>query len=322
MGIPILILGHSGSGKSTSLRNFRSGEITHINVMGKPLPFKGRFRETVNSDKYDVIGDALGNMKTKVAVIDDAQYLMANEFMRRAMERGYDKFTEIANNFWTLVNYVITELPFDVTVYFLMHIDRDDSGNEKVKTIGKLLDEKITVEGMFTVVLKSVVKDGEYSFTTQSNGHDTVKSPLGMFPTYQIDNDLKAVDTIIREFWELDLPFECSGEIADAHDKALDDNNGQLPTETPAAPTAGRRGRKAETADATPTRRSRRTETPAEDAAEPVTDTAAETAAEETPRRGRRRRDADAPAETPAEDNGTGAETEETPKRYTRRKRN
>ena len=288
--------------------------------MGKPLPFKGRFVNTVNSDKYDVIGDALGGMKTKIAVIDDAQYLMANEFMRRAMERGYDKFTEIANNFWTLVNYVITELPFDTTVYFLMHIERDDAGNEKVKTIGKLLDEKITVEGMFTVVLKSVVKDGEYSFTTQSNGHDTVKSPLGMFPTYQIDNDLKAVDDTIRKFWELDIPFECSGEIAAAHDKVLDDNGGSIPIETPAAPT-GRRGRKAETADATPTRRSRRTETPAEDAAEPVTDNTEEV----TPRRGRRRRDADAPAEAPADDSGTGAEetpAEDAPKTYTRRKRN
>lgn len=317
MGIPILILGHSGSGKSTSLRNFRSGEITHINVMGKPLPFKGRFVNTVNSDKYDVIGDALGGMKTKIAVIDDAQYLMANEFMRRAMERGYDKFTEIANNFWTLVNYVITELPFDVTVYFLMHIDRDDAGNEKVKTIGKLLDEKITVEGMFTIVLKSIVKDGVYSFTTQSNGHDTVKSPLGMFSTYEIENDLKAVDNIVRAFWELDIPFEYSGEIAAAHDKALDDNDGQLPTDAPAAPT-GRRGRKAETADATPTRRSRRTETPAEDAAEPVAET--DTAAEETPRRGRRRREADAPAETAVDDSGT-PEAVDVPKRYTRRRR-
>ena len=318
MGIPILILGHSGSGKSTSLRNFRSGEITHINVMGKPLPFKGRFTNTVNSDKYEIIVDALATMKTKIAVIDDAQYLMANEFMRRAMERGYDKFTEIANNFWTLVNYVITELPFDTTVYFLMHIDRDDAGNEKVKTIGKLLDEKITVEGMFTIVLKSIVKDGVYSFTTQSNGHDTVKSPLGMFPTYEIENDLKAVDNTVRAFWKLDIPFECSDEIAAAHDKELDDNGGQLPTDAPAAPT-GRRGRKAETADATPTRRSRRTETPAEDAAEPVAET--DTAAEETPRRGRRRRDADAPAEAPADDNGTGA-ADDAPKTYTRRKRN
>ena len=299
-----MILGHSGSGKSTSLRNFRSGEITHINVIGKPLPFKGRFINTVNSDKYDVIGDALGDMKTKIAVIDDAQYLMANEFMRRAMERGYDKFTEIANNFWTLVNYVITELPFDVTVYFLMHIDRDDAGNEKVKTIGKLLDEKITVEGMFTVVLKSIVKDGVYSFTTQSNGHDTVKSPLGMFPTYEIENDLKAVDNIVRAFWELDIPFECSDEIAAAHDKELDENGGQIPTDAPAAG-----------------RRSRRTETPAEEiAAEPVTDNTEEV----TPRRGRRRRDADAPAEAPADDSVTGAEktsAEDAPKTYTRRRR-
>ena len=271
------------------MRNFRSNEISLINVIGKPLPFKGRFVNTLNSDKYEIISDALATMNTKIAVIDDAQYLMANEFMRRAMERGYDKFTEIANNFWTLVNYVITELPFDVTVYFLMHIDRDDAGNEKVKTIGKLLDEKITVEGMFTVVLKSVVKDGVYSFTTQSNGHDTVKSPIGMFPTYEIENDLKAVDNIVRAFWELDIPFECSDEIAAAHDKALDDNGGQIPTDTPAAPT-GRRGRKAETADATPAagRRSRRTETP---------------------------------AETPADDNGTET-ADDAPKTYTRRKRN
>lgn len=277
MGVPVLILGHSGSGKSTSLRNFRSGEITHINVMGKPLPFKGRFLTTVNSDKYDTITMALKSMDTKTAVIDDAQYLMANEFMRRAMERGYDKFTEIANNFWSLVNFVITALPFDVTVYFLMHIERDDAGNEKVKTIGKLLDEKITVEGMFTVVLKSVVKDGEYSFTTQSNGHDTVKSPLGMFSVYQIDNDLKYVDDTIRKFWELNVPFESNGEIAAAHDKALDDAGGKLSTETPERPS----------------RRNRRgavEEKPAEQA-------------EERPRRGRRNRDTETPAET--DDSGT-----------------
>lgn len=303
MGIPILILGHSGSGKSTSLRNFRSDEITHVNVMGKPLPFKGRFTNTVNSDKYDVVGNALGAMNTKIAVIDDAQYLMANEFMRRAMERGYDKFTEIANNFWSLVNFVITELPFDTTVYFLMHIERDDAGNEKVKTIGKLLDEKITVEGMFTIVLKSIVKDGVYSFTTQSNGHDTVKSPLGMFSTYEIDNDLKAVDNTVRGFWELNVPFEDGGEIAEKHDKALDDNGGQMPIETPEKPSRSRRA--AETADAAPTRRSRRT-TPAESVTEPA----------ETSRRSRRRRD----AETPTEGNETPA-AEETPKTYTRKRR-
>lgn len=238
MGIPVLILGQSGSGKSTSLRNFKSDEITHINVMGKPLPFKGRFAHTVNTDSYSQIGKTLKNLETKIAVIDDAQYLMANEFMRRALERGYDKFTEIANNFWTLVNAVITDLPNDTRVYFLMHTERSEDGTEKVKTIGKLLDEKITVEGMFTIVLKSVVKDGVYSFTTQNSGKDTVKSPLGMFDTYEIPNDLKAVDDKIYSFWELGA---APADIMAAHDAAVD--NGGISTDTPAPPKRRSRSR-------------------------------------------------------------------------------
>lgn len=241
MGIPVLILGQSGSGKSTSLRNFKSDEITHINVMGKPLPFKGRFAHTVNTDSYSQIGKTLKNLETKIAVIDDAQYLMANEFMRRALERGYDKFTEIANNFWTLVNAVITDLPNDTRVYFLMHTERSEDGTEKVKTIGKLLDEKITVEGMFTIVLKSVVKDGVYSFTTQNSGKDTVKSPLGMFDTYEIPNDLKAVDDKIYSFWELGA---APADIMAAHDAAVD--NGGISTDTPAPPSRSRRSRRTE----------------------------------------------------------------------------
>lgn len=244
MGIPVLILGQSGSGKSTSLRNFKSNEITHINVMGKPLPFKGRFAHTLNTDNYEKIKDALRHLETKVAVIDDAQYLMANEFMRRALERGYDKFTEIANNFWTLVNTVINDLPYDTRVYFLMHTERSEDGGEKVKTIGKLLDEKITVEGMFTIVLKSVVKDGVYSFTTQNSGKDTVKSPLGMFDTFEIPNDLKAVDDRIYKFWDLGIPFEDSADIMAEHDAAVD--NGGISTEAPAAPSRSRRNRRTE----------------------------------------------------------------------------
>lgn len=244
MGIPVLILGQSGSGKSTGLRNFKSNEITHINVMGKPLPFKGRFAHTVNTDSYSEITKTLKHLETKIAVIDDAQYLMANEFMRRALERGYDKFTEIANNFWTLVNTVITELPYDVRVYFLMHIERSEDGGEKVKTIGKLLDEKITVEGMFTIVLKSVVKDGVYSFTTQNSGKDTVKSPLGMFDTFEIPNDLKTVDDRIYKFWDLGIPFEDSADIMAEHDAAVD--NGGISTEAPAAPSRSRRSRRSE----------------------------------------------------------------------------
>lgn len=201
MGIPVLILGESGTGKSASLRNFKENDIKVINVANKPLPFKNKI-ESVSTDNYKEIVKEMKLNQKKITVIDDAQYLMANEFMRRATERGFDKFTEIAQNFWSLVN-TIKDLPDDQIVYFLAHIERDANGNEKIKTIGKLLDEKITVEGMFTIVLKTNVNDGVYSFVTQNSGHDTVKSPIGMFPSMVIDNDLKYVDEKIRNYYEL-----------------------------------------------------------------------------------------------------------------------
>lgn len=201
MAIPVLILGESGTGKSASLRNFEPDDLKVINVANKPLPFKNKF-ESISTDDYRTIIEELKLNKKKVTVIDDAQYLMANEFMRRATERGFDKFTEIAQNFWTLVN-TVKDLPADQVVYFLAHIERDANGNEKIKTIGKLLDEKITVEGMFTIVLKTNVTDGVYSFITQNSGHDTVKSPIGMFPSIVIDNDLKYVDEKIRNYYEI-----------------------------------------------------------------------------------------------------------------------
>lgn len=201
MAIPVLILGESGTGKSASLRNFTAEEVKVINVAGKPLPFKNKFESVATDDYRKIIGELKLNKK-KVAVIDDAQYLMANEFMRRASERGFDKFTEIAQNFWQLVN-MVKELPADQIVYFMAHIERDANGFEKIKTIGKLLDEKITVEGMFTIVLKTNVTDGQYSFITQNSGHDTVKSPIGMFPGTVIDNDLKYVDEKIRNYYEI-----------------------------------------------------------------------------------------------------------------------
>ena len=291
MGIPVFILGHSGTGKSTSLRNFKSNEILHINVMSKPLPFKGRFAETYNGDNYTEIAKAINKTKCKSIVIDDAQYLMANEFMRRSSEVGYQKFTDIANNFWTLITSVTDDLPFDVIVYFLMHTDMDDNGNEKAKTIGKLLDEKICIEGMSSIVLKTAVKDGVYSFLTQNNGHDTVKSPLGMFPTYEIENDLKKVDTAIREYWELDIPFEDSAEIMAAHDAEVD--AGGISTD---APKPEKRERKRRNRDADADKPAERTETPTDAPAE-------DKAANDTPRRARRHRAAesateDIPAET------------------------
>lgn len=204
MGIPVLILGESGSGKSASMRNFSPDQVGIFNVGGKPLPFRSKLKK-MDTDSYGAIMNGLKGMKTPSAVIDDAQYLMANEFMRRCKEIGYQKFTDMATSYWQLVQTVVKELPADRIVYFLSHIERDQNGNEKCKTIGRMLDEKITVEGMFTVVLKTHVQDGHYTFVTQTNGQDTVKSPMGMFEQLEIDNDLAMVDKTIREYYGIEI---------------------------------------------------------------------------------------------------------------------
>lgn len=203
MGTVVFILGRSGTGKSYSMRNFDPSELAIINVQGKILPFKGGAKFTTkNTDNADEIiksMKAISN-KVRVIVIDDFQYLMANEFMRRTSERGFDKFTEIAKHAWDVVDSVRT-LPDNVIVYIMCHLDTDSDGVEKLKTIGKMLDEKIVLEGMSTIVLKTNVSDGNYTFLTQNSGKDTVKSPFGMFPSYAIQNDLKYVDEKIRNYY-------------------------------------------------------------------------------------------------------------------------
>ncbi len=203
MGQLVYILGRSGTGKSYSLRDFDPTELAVINVEGKILPFRGSAKiHTVNTDDSGEIETKLAEFakKYKRIVIDDFQYLMANEFMRRSAEKGYDKFTEIAKHAWTIAN-MVRDLPQDVIVYILCHTDTDADGNERLKTIGKLLDEKIVLEGMSTIVLKTNVSDGKYTFLTQNNGKDTTKSPADMFPSYAIDNNLKYVDDKIRSYY-------------------------------------------------------------------------------------------------------------------------
>lgn len=222
MGILTFILGRSGTGKTSSLRNFPKDKVAVINVQGKILPFKGAgaIEQTI-TDNSDKIIKALEIYAKdyKSIVVDDYQYTMANEFMRRSTERGYDKFTDIGRHAWDIVNKV-RELPQDVIVYIMCHTDRDEEGNEKIKTIGKLLDEKICLEGMSTIVLKTNVTDGVYSFLTQNNGKDTVKSPAGMFPSYAIDNDLHYVDTKIRSYYELGNDFLTDEEMKDIDEAA------------------------------------------------------------------------------------------------------
>lgn len=203
MGIPVLIIGKSGTGKSTSLRNFTKNEIGIINVLGKALPFKNDFNYMV-TDNYAKVKNALLQAKVNNLVIDDAGYMITSEFMRRAKEKGYEKFTELANNFYELISYIQHELPENKIVYLIMHEDENDNGIVKPKTIGKLLDEKVCVEGMFTIVLRSMKNENKYIFRTQSNGFDIAKTPMGLFDEEEIDNDLALVTKKIQEYYNLE----------------------------------------------------------------------------------------------------------------------
>jgi len=204
MAVIVAVMGESGTGKSTSLRNFKQGEASVVNVSKKPLPFRNTL-SVLKTDNYQDIQTVLTRAQAKSIVIDDAQYLMAFEYMHRAKEKGFEKFTDIGANFFNLTQ-TAASLSDDKIVYFLFHIERTKDGNEKCKTIGQLLDEKITLEGLFTIVLKTVVLlDGsnqrQFCFATVNNGSDTVKTPMGMFMDPLIPNDLKAVDTAIREYY-------------------------------------------------------------------------------------------------------------------------
>lgn len=198
----ILILGESGTGKSASLRNFKQNEIALVNVGKKPLPFRSNFN-TLNSCDFEEIKKFMESVSEKIIVVDDVQYLMAFQYMRRIKENGWDKFNEIQSDFFNLIE-AAKNLPDDNIVFFLSHIETKEDGRQKIKTIGKMLDEKITIEGMFTVVLKTYVSDGKYYFITQNSGMDTVKSPIDMFPSVTIDNDLKYVAEKIKNYYYMD----------------------------------------------------------------------------------------------------------------------
>lgn len=201
MGIPVLILGESGSGKSASLRNFQNGEIGLFNVASKPLPFRNDWR-IANSPTYSTIIATLQKPKLATYAIDDSQYLMAFENFARCQEMGYGKFTEMAVHFYNLVQTAI-QAPPDVITYFLHHTEiSNETGRTKAKTIGKMLDQQLILEGLFSIVLLCKTDGQNHWFETQSDGFTSVKSPMDMFPP-QIDNDLKFVDTTIREFYGL-----------------------------------------------------------------------------------------------------------------------
>lgn len=214
MALPVLVIGRSGSGKTYSLKNFSADEIGVISVEKGRLPFKSDIKvlklkkfdseeyspAQINAARYSWLEAIIKGSKAKTIVIDDSQYLLANELFDRVNEKGYDKFTSIAANFRNLIHFV-NELEDEYKiVYFLHHSELDADGKEKVKTIGKMLDEKLCVEGCFDIVL--YCQDNK--FFTQANGQSVAKTPEGMFEL-EIPNDLKAVDTAIRKYYGMTL---------------------------------------------------------------------------------------------------------------------
>ena len=212
MAIKTLICGLSGTGKSTSARNLK--EVAVVNPVNKPLPFKNHF-EMLNgvTDSAEII-KFMKSTKAKIIIVDDFQYLLSIPYMRRIKESGWDKYNDFASNYFDIIN-VCDQLPDDVTVYFMTHTETLEDGTETVKLIGKLLREKICIEGLFTTVLKTMVNDGKYYFITQNSGRDNVKSPLGMFDSYAIDNDLAYVDAKIRSYYEVGEDFLTDEEMAE-----------------------------------------------------------------------------------------------------------
>ncbi len=200
MGMAVFVIGFSGSGKSASLRNFKPDEVGVFSVAGKRLPFQSDLKVAMNSN-YQTIEAALQRNGLRAYVIDDSQYLLAFDSFRRAKETSYQKFTDYAVSFYQLLDAIKQTDP-DTIVYLLHHAEETDRGMIKAKTIGKMLDNQLVLEGLCEIVLYAETDGKKYQFLTQSNGFTTAKSPMGMFPL-EIPNDLKAVDSRIREFYHM-----------------------------------------------------------------------------------------------------------------------
>ena len=261
MAQKVLVMGESGTGKSTSMRNCDAAITAVVNPVGKPLPFKNHF-DMLNNEtdarkitKYIKDQAAAGK---KIIVVDDFQYILAVPYMNRIKETGWDKYNDFGANYFEIID-VCKDLPDDVVVVYMTHLETLDNGLTTVKLIGKLLREKITIEGLFTVVLRTGVNEGKYYFYTQNSGKDTVKSPLGMFPSYAIDNDLNYVVDKIRNYYEIG-EYKSDAEMGQADQAAA--------TELEKPDANGRRSRSRKTAKEEPEKASGSRKTRAEVEAE------------------------------------------------------
>lgn len=210
MSYACLILGESGTGKTCSLRNLDPKNTLLIQPVRKPLPFrstgwkeikqKGDGNNILVCSNPQAIINCMHASPFDVIVVDDWQYILASMYMAARNVKGFDKFTEIGGAGFDIAK-AASELGENKRVYVLAHTTSDEFGNTRVKTLGKLLDDKIVVEGMFTTVLRTHVENGRYLFSTQNSGSDTVKSPMGMFSEQYIENDLAAIDRVICDYY-------------------------------------------------------------------------------------------------------------------------
>ena len=211
VSINVLVLGESGTGKTSSLRNLPQDKTAIIKTIAKPMPFRGSNWRMIVCDHFDGIVNAMhrASQWAEAIVIDDAQYMLANEFFARSAEKGYDKFNDIGSHGVRLIQESM-KLPNHIRVYMLWHTEFTEQGREKAKTSGKAIDSKYTVEGAFTICVKAVVHEGQYYFSTKSNGFDTVKTPIGMFSDDErfVPNDLQEVDRKIVEYYGLSVPVK------------------------------------------------------------------------------------------------------------------
>ena len=210
MSVLTMILGQSGTGKSTSMRNLDPNKVLLIQAVRKALPYRSAEWKPLTSEGGSIyvcddskkICDIMRKSSREIIILDDSQYIMSNEFMRRGKEKGYDKFTDIGLNYWNIID-TAASLDDNKRVYILSHTEESETGITKLKTIGKMLDDKITMEGLATIVMQTIVSDGQYAFITRNNGKNTVKTPMGLFGSEYIENDLKAVDDAICEYFSI-----------------------------------------------------------------------------------------------------------------------
>ena len=222
MSIATLVLGESGTGKSTSLRNLKPADVLLIQAIPKPLPFRAtewtpaRRNESGNAigsiartDNAAKIVEAIAKTQRPIVIVDDFQAVLSNEFFRRSHEKGYEKFNDIGKSGFDIIQAAVNAQDWK-RVYLLSHTDTSETGRVKAKTIGRMLDDKLTVEGHFTIVLRTQVRDGDFWFSTKNNGNDTVKSPIGLFEPDLIPNDLASVDAAICDYYGVTLPAKAA----------------------------------------------------------------------------------------------------------------